>query len=672
MIENEKLQSSNFKIDVGVRSQFSQGVGFDKKKELVSLAADAQRAKVQFDSLARTFKSTGNGLEELLRQSRRLSTSRSALLSSFDEIKEGSRSFNTLSNNAYQAGQAIEDFAVGFSLNGIAGGIRGAANNVAFILNDMSRLPQVTNAATAAVRKMKPAIPLKEAQQLGAKYAQMIPLAAGIGSALAIVVLPKMVEWIASLGEVEFKLEDITEKIRNAVKDATDFSALATGNTMFSRSLDDAKDIETVLKNITSSLDAALDKQKEIRSVSVALINAQAFSKAKDDLEALSQVVKKNQKDTEAAVLDKPLSFGQSFSRNLLNSEQGRAFLKKTNPTEFSDLLRASEATATVIRSLELMRKAEDSVRRGADDQLESINALSKSYRNISKAIKDTKEISDSGFNDISAANFEKFVTQSEVFSRELSNIGDKASDAANTLDKKLIAGIDAVINKSKELQYGIELAFGEIDNTVPQGTSKINEIFEKNLKLRESLDETLVRVLQSADINVRNRAIEFNAAGTLDISNRTQLELRELLNKSKSDLAKNQRSTFTEIEPFVKKLQSNVLGLDDPLVKSNDDLRKQNGQLERAINLLRIQTNENLKFLPKNADEAASRRDTQISELRVGSIGSVVSMRDREERAASDFKESMRELLNPLGKIVDSTNGTTEAVKKIPGAVAQ
>ena len=37
-------------------------------------------------------------------------------------------SFNTLTNNAYQLGQAIEDFSVGFSLNGFAGGVRGATN----------------------------------------------------------------------------------------------------------------------------------------------------------------------------------------------------------------------------------------------------------------------------------------------------------------------------------------------------------------------------------------------------------------------------------------------------------------------------------------------------------------------------------------------------------------
>src|SRR5687768_7488338 len=44
-----------------------------------------------------------------------------------ESLKRGSRAFGNLSNNAYQLGQAFEDAAVGYQLNGISGAVRGAA-----------------------------------------------------------------------------------------------------------------------------------------------------------------------------------------------------------------------------------------------------------------------------------------------------------------------------------------------------------------------------------------------------------------------------------------------------------------------------------------------------------------------------------------------------------------
>jgi hypothetical protein len=51
---------------------------------------------------------------------------------------------------------------------------------------------------------------------------------------------------------------------------------------------------------------------------------------------------------------------------------------------------------------------------------------------------------------------------------------------------------------------------------------------------------------------------------------------------------------------------------------------------------------------------------------------GKFPSIEEQKQRDASAFKEAMREMLNPMQKIVDSQDRTTEAVKKIPGAVAK
>jgi len=52
--------------------------------------------------------------------------------------------------------------------------------------------------------------------------------------------------------------------------------------------------------------------------------------------------------------------------------------------------------------------------------------------------------------------------------------------------------------------------------------------------------------------------------------------------------------------------------------------------------------------------------------------LGKIPSMEEQKQREASAFMEAMRVTLNPLQKIVDSQDRTTEAVKKIPGAVAK
>ena len=686
IIENERLQKSNFRIDVGLRGQFSQGAGFDKKKELAQLSAEAQRAEVQFESLARTFRNTGKGLDTLILQSARLKGSRGALVNSFDEIKLGSQSFNTLSNIAYQAGQAVEDFAVGFSLNGLAGGIRGAANNVAFILNDMSRLPQVTKAATAAVKLMKPALPLKEAQELGAKYASMIPLAAGLGSAFAIVVLPKMVEWLQTLTEVEFKLQDIGEQIRRNVADA-DFSAgLDIGSSKFQRDLENAKSIEDVVEKTNALLEKRDENQKKIVETTKALDDSGALLRAAGDIKTALELALK----ARDATLDKISLEGQKIFGGLPStgnkaidtlvdrSLPGRIFGGVAGDKDklSEDFRAAREGVKLLQEAAFALDKAQESVLSGKPGANKDLVAASDLFAKISAEVDKAKASADGFFfSGISKEKAESLKKSLSELSSELDKLNRLSRESEEIQNRNITQGLDAIIAKNKELAFGIKLTQKEIAGTTFEGASKINELFQKNDKVRKGIDDLILKALQQNDPSTRRKALVAADAANETQSLAFQNELGSLLKKSKEELKKiedkDRKSTFTNPEDFAKKLQANVLSSDDKLIKSQEDLRKEIQVLNEAISKERNNFGENGgKFFPLSDRGAASKRADQLgdfrSSLRVGDNGVM------EEKFVSAIREAVQWLADPFGKVVQSQDKTTDAVKKIPGAVAQ
>lgn len=271
--ELERLNRQKDQIRSTLAQSALQGLPFAEKMDLRAVNAQIRTTQVELDGLIRGFNGTEQSLEQVIQKflelnkvedisaelrdrlqqvySRPLPDAFETLRNTRAELENGlkatGRSFNTLTNNAYQFGQAIEDFAVGYSLNGFAGGIRGAANNVAFLLNDFSRLEIIQD-------------------KLGKKTAQLLGLYAGIGSALAITVLPALVEWLESLNDIETEFEDISRKIKSDFDEVEFNVKLEADERAFSRSIRRTEELKSAIEALRDASEEASDKNLDLIS----------------------------------------------------------------------------------------------------------------------------------------------------------------------------------------------------------------------------------------------------------------------------------------------------------------------------------------------------------------------------------------------------------------------
>ena len=126
------------------------------------------------------------------------------------EASKGSGAgFGSFTNNVYQAGQALEDFSVGFQLNGLQGGIRGAANNVAFLADQLD--PQFglpVQLGLAAVQVAMFAMSFSEAEEASDSFLEKIlelKKASGL-TAEAVAARKEAIDSFTSAGERVFKI----------------------------------------------------------------------------------------------------------------------------------------------------------------------------------------------------------------------------------------------------------------------------------------------------------------------------------------------------------------------------------------------------------------------------------------------------------------------------------
>ena len=272
--ELERLNRQKDQIRSTLAQSALQGLPFAEKMDLRAVNAQIRTTQVELDGLIRGFNGTEQSLEQLIEKflelnkvedisadlrdrlqqvySRPLPNAMDTLRNSRAELENGlqatGRSFNTLTNNAYQFGQAIEDFSVGYSLNGFAGGIRGAANNVAFLLNDMSRLESVQS-------------------KLGPQWAKQLPLIAGIGSALAITVLPAMIEWLESLNDIETDFEDISRRIKSDFDEVEFNVKLQSDERSFERTIRRSEELKSAIEALRDASDDASDQRIDLSSL---------------------------------------------------------------------------------------------------------------------------------------------------------------------------------------------------------------------------------------------------------------------------------------------------------------------------------------------------------------------------------------------------------------------
>jgi len=185
---------------------------------------------------------------------------------------------NSLTNNAYQLGQAIEDFSVGFELNGLKGGIRGAANNISFLVNNLAQ-------------------GLEKSDRISAGLKTTLALSSGIGSALAILVLPRLVEWLQTLNDVESKTKDISEVIKREFANAQFRVSLKYDSIGFKRAINEAKTADDALKELIKRQEEAAKHLGEVTSTITLFSEGQSIKGMEETLKTIEDAARVRLKD---------------------------------------------------------------------------------------------------------------------------------------------------------------------------------------------------------------------------------------------------------------------------------------------------------------------------------------------------------------------------------------
>ncbi len=582
-------QIKNRKIDISSRlPQIVGSASAEDREKIYELRAEIERAQV----VAERFRASLNGTPESLE---RLEGALIGVRNANDDLNKelGSiaddrgRSFNNLANNAYQLGQAFEDAAIGFQLNGITGAIRGASNNISFLLNDLSRVPVVQQ---------------RIADLFGTtnkKVADTLPLVTGIGAALAISVLPVTIEWLESLNDIKAEFEDISEIIARSSKDIDLTIELQNTRAQLEEAVFGAEEFRDSLK-------AALDYSRQIDDSTANLsqklqaVNTDSVSQGiEQTLESFQKVIESIPDQSENMLRTMQFMTNQNAIAMNVTGQQFSVFSEQqieSAKQQVKELIRQEESLRNQISSI---REIDSLIKKTASGQAVTTEELSRTkdlLRQIGDFAKQLADPSSSpyaaldveeGFIEKLRTNLKSVTSEFEGFSKASDEITVKQKALQDSLQEtvrkfSLLQGIDATGIKIKELEGLVTPeASGLID--IAKQSQQIIEQFielEERLKGQGASQALIEQVTQLGERASKDQS----RLGLLERQKDLQQQIYEIyqgVTKEIEAQTRDLRSQATTIEDLSKTLQQNVLS----------QYQKDQGrdQEDRALELLRL-----------------------------------------------------------------------------------
>ncbi len=553
----------------------------EKRQNIAKAKADLDTAILNVRLLTQAYDGTQQSVDELIVSVQKLSTAQLGLRMLYEDAQEASVSMNTLSNNAYQLGQAFEDFAVGFSLNGIAGGIRGAANNVAFLLNSLSQSKVFTDALTKQFIAMKGNVPAAEAAKMAEKFSTALPLVAGIGSALAIIVLPALVEWLETLNDIESKFEDISGLVSAEFSNVKFDVGLRGGERDFARSIERAKELRDVLQQLGDVAEKSGDKTQDLQKLFSGL----------DDTDALSNTL--NQLREANSLLDGRRQILENLrDRSRASAESGIALTPEAAEAQLLAKARFEQSTnqlKVLAPQLESVRNLYDELRVARENGLTGKSDPEQLSRTV-KLFEDVKKSIAATFKDLDLADEEAAGKFTETLNSVQSVINElsQASQEIESFSNQLINGLtsaQAKIDEFTDTQEVIRRTIAGTANDQTLFTLEVQRSAQQFQTLIEKIREAKLALAPTEDLRGLVNKEADSAREALRIETETELllrqkDVRDEIEKisEKKDKASG-KSALTNFEQFAQNLQKNVLS-NDPLDRNTQELEKLNQEL--------------------------------------------------------------------------------------------
>lgn len=508
----------------------------------------------------------------------------------------GGVSFNTLGNNVYQLGQAFEDAAIGYQLNGISGAVRGASNNVSFLLNNLSQVPSVQKAIADRFGIMEK------------KAAVILPGIAAFAGVLGITVLPAMAEWLASLDDIEYQLDDLADQLKRQFSDADLEIKIGLDERKLERDLAKMKTVRDVLEEIdnlrTRSEDIVFNVQAQIADLATGDAStafARNLSRFSTDLQSQinkyqAEVDRLTQRLDENRGISK---FGSQISKTTEFLFGGGAF----------DARGAQRAIGQNLANLGPLRNAQDFIetissnikRINEDAQKGILNAEDiRQTRNAVDSLNFSLESNADYFTNVSGSTaFEKTNEALKELSSRLDGLIEPAREFESIVSEQLNRSVFAVTLKTEQLAARQQLFRDELAGTASEydvlllDVSELSRTYEdlirSNLEFYKSVGksaEELERfksvLTQEARLQTENALLE-DQQDIIDKLRTAEEKLDQLRSRKQSD-----KSRRTSLEQFTTALQEAALSIGtEGLEKNTQAMERLTDEVDRLRDAL-------------------------------------------------------------------------------------
>ena len=451
-----------------------------------------------------------------------------------------SRSFNSLNNDAYQFGQLIEDAAIGYELNGIAGALRGAGNNASFLLQNF-----IAGRVAAAAMSFQTGL--------------ILTTMSAIGVAAAMIVIPRMLEWLETLDDIEIKVRDIADMLKQEFAD------------------------------VRLRIDLELDQEAQ----------AIALQQANDAIEAIQALIQRAQEQGELQIKITTLLDEQSIQDILTKATRNTADIVAAADAQLQDLVRSARAAAAAVGA-DLSQDDFTLVASFGDvEALSRLNKLREAAVEFSDLREKIFEDSKKGIVDPVALETARDSLQAVIDGLEL--LKDKVSEEdAKALEANIGAARDemARLNEDAQRLQAILDANAAAMDAVRESASKIsdelqfmNEVNQGNLAPEEGV---------LFDIEKQKEAFAEAAQELIELQGVTD----EVVNTLEALAQKTQIEIVIKGQTELKKLNDDLVDLSVKIKDINDEIA------QNAIDAAKKQQDAQAKAAEKIADLQAKLQD--------------------------------------------------------------
>jgi len=511
------------------------------------------------------------------------------LVNEFQNIKTaGGVSFNTLGNNMYQLGQAFEDAAIGYQLNGIAGAVRGASNNVSFLLNNLSQVPSVQKFIATQFGIMNKTAAL------------LLPTTAAFASVIAITVLPKMFEWLASLDDIEYELDDLSERFQRDFSDLDVEVKISLDERQFRRDIDRLESVREILEAINKLQEESDDIFFNVRSNIDELQQGRTSRIFRNQFNEFSQQLSEQVRELEitrdrvqqAVSVGRPPATVGGFAvpSGQINFERQRAALGdlESQIGQFKNI--QALISGITFNIAELQEKSS----RGVLDSSQLIQTRDLLARLAESITSGAEKLTNAD-----GASLEGATKTIDQLQKEIEDLIAPAQQFESIVGEQLQAALDATIRKTEQLAAKQQLFRQQIAGTSNEYDVLLFDLSELS-KTYEDLIRNTVKFAQEQnrseqEIRAVKDAIEAQAQQAIENELLTaQLELIEKIRSAEEKLEQlrqrkdSGKSRRTSLEQFTSQLQEAALSIGGVGIDKNTRaLQDTTEELEKLRNAL-------------------------------------------------------------------------------------